>query len=126
VATPPAVVERPRVKLEVRAAPSTAQIMLDGQPLANPFAGALPLDEGQHELAVRAPGYRGETRTITLDRDRAIEIRLARDLKRPAKEEPHAEVATPPPAQPPPPSPPPGKTIYKGTKGSLITEFPEK
>jgi serine/threonine-protein kinase len=126
VVTPPPV-EAPRVKLEVQATPAGAQLILDGKPLANPFSGELPRDAIEHQLAVRATGYKSETRTLTLDRDRAIEVRLARELKRPAGDLLHAHAATPPTtsnATAPPPEP--GKPIYKGTKGTLITDFPEK
>ena len=114
-----------QVKLEVRVTPETAQLTLDGKPLANPFAGSLPRDTATHELTAKAPGWKTQTRTVTLDRDRAVELALVRD----ARPRPHAtSESTPPPAQPRPATPvePPGKPVYKGTKGNLITEFPEK
>jgi serine/threonine-protein kinase len=131
VTTPPPPSAPATVKLDVQAAPAGAQLTLDGKPLANPFTGELPRDENQHQLIVKAPGFKMETRALTLDRDRSIEVRLLREVKRPATDLVHAPPTTPAPTQPaptqsPPTQAPPSKPIYKGTKGSLITEFPEK
>jgi serine/threonine-protein kinase len=120
------------VKLEVRATPATAQLTLDGKPLGNPYAGELPLDHDIHQIVAQAPGYKKDARTLVLDRDHALDVALEREAM-PARPKPHP-LAQPgkPPATAQPPSQPQvktdesGKPIYKGTKGTLITDFPEK
>jgi serine/threonine-protein kinase len=123
------------VKLEIRVAPATAQLTLDGKLLANPYAAELPLDHDIHQIVAQAQGYKKDARTLVLDRDHSLDVALEREAA-PPKAKPHTPAlaqptkppVTPPHAQPKP-SPKPnddGKPIYKGTKGTLITDFPEK
>jgi eukaryotic-like serine/threonine-protein kinase len=112
-----------KAKLVVRATPAGAQLVLDGDVVANPLEIELSKN-GTHELVARAPGYKTQTRSVTLDGDRALTLALVKaDGGKP-------QAQKTPATEPHPPTTPAtkddGKTIYKGTKGTLITDFPEK
>jgi len=66
------------VKLELSAAPASAELVLDGAKLdGNPFSGQLRRDATLHRLEVRAAGHKTEARMVRLDRDLALRIELA-------------------------------------------------
>jgi len=66
------------VRLNIRAQPVTAALVLDGKPLGqNPYSGAQPRDQRQHELVVSAAGHQARTLSIQLDRDVDLEVGLA-------------------------------------------------
>ncbi|HEX5660116.1 MAG TPA: hypothetical protein VFX59_23130 [Polyangiales bacterium] len=79
----------------LRVSPSTAELWLDGAPLALEPEGQLVLAVGQHELRVRAPGYQELRRTWLVQGREQAELTF--DLL-----ELQREVATPAPAPPAP------------------------
>ena len=65
------------VKLELSAAPASAELVLDGAKLeSNPFSGQLPRDAALHRLEVRAPGHKSEARMVRLDQDLTLRVEL--------------------------------------------------
>jgi serine/threonine-protein kinase len=110
---PPATVANPATippataRVSIRATPPSAQLLLDDAPVPNPFTGQFPRGDLRHRLVVKAPGYRSEARWIAFDADRDLDIALVKGA---------GGAATTDTKSPP---------IYKGTKGKLITEFPE-
>jgi hypothetical protein len=126
IAQPPVEKEKPPVEkpqqpeaasLNVKTVPAEAQLFLDDAPVQNPFSGKFPKNDVKHRLTVKAAGYRSESEWITFDGDRALTITLQKGSgsheKKPDSAPKEAEVDTH------------GKPIYKGTKGKLITTFPE-
>ena len=100
----PAAVPQPSVasvRVAIAATPKRAQIWLDGQLRPNPFVGTLPLDDRDHELEVRADGYRVERQAIRLSQDLALTVQLRSAF---ARGKPPTSVARPgvgsTPAQP--------------------------
>ncbi len=77
---PPEVAEVPvapaTVELRVTTTPPDATILLDGEPTASPIT--LAGDGSEHELTVRARGYREQRLRVAADRDRALDVTLAR------------------------------------------------
>jgi serine/threonine protein kinase len=67
-----------RVQVQISTIPEAALIILDGRPLNNPYDGDLPVTDTVHQLAVSAPGYRTELRTIMLTDSQRIRITLER------------------------------------------------
>jgi len=74
------------VRVFIRPHTAKARVVLDGQALSggNPFAGHAPKDGASHALVVTAPGYAPVERTIEVDRD----VRLAIKLDRMGSDEP--------------------------------------
>jgi serine/threonine protein kinase len=69
--------EAATVKVSLRAEPVGAQLYLDGKRLAaNPFIGALPSDQRDHELRAEAQGFTTATRTLRLDADVDVMVAL--------------------------------------------------
>lgn len=64
--------------LDVRVAPNTARVVLDGNPIA---LGETEVDPGRHELVIEAAGYRTERRTMEVRRGASamIDLRLERE-----------------------------------------------
>jgi serine/threonine-protein kinase len=68
------------VEISVSVNPAEAKIFLDDKPLAgNPFKGKFPKDGGAHQLRVEAVGYTTRTDTLTLERDRSVDVGLVKD-----------------------------------------------
>jgi serine/threonine-protein kinase len=67
-----------RVQVQISTIPEAALIILDGRPLNNPYDGDLPVTDTVHQLAVSAPGYRTELRTIMRTDSQRIRITLER------------------------------------------------
>ena len=76
------------VEIAVSARPAEAKLFLDGKPLAgNPFKGKLPKDGATHLLRVEAAGYAAHTESLTLERDRSMDVVLAKEAEtRPARQ----------------------------------------
>ena len=70
----------------------------------------------RHRLVVKAAGFRTETDWITFDADRELLVKLEKGSGTHERDKPTGTQ---------PRTTPDGKPIYKGTKGKLITEFPE-
>jgi hypothetical protein len=90
--------------LELRAAPASAVLFLDGERLdANPATRRLAIDGSQHQLRAEAEGYRTSVRSFIAARDEVIDIRLE---KLAAEHQPGAvpRVTTRKPAAAPKPS----------------------
>ncbi len=78
VATPAATVE-----ISVSANPPDARVFLDDRPLTgNPARAAMPRDGSAHQLRIEAPGYATRVDTITLERDRSMDVVLVKDADR--------------------------------------------
>ncbi|MCB9596814.1 MAG: serine/threonine protein kinase [Sandaracinaceae bacterium] len=73
---PPPEAASTTVEIPVAVAPPSATLTLDGVEVQPPLE--LPADATEHELVVRAPGYRPETRALRGDRDRSVTIALRR------------------------------------------------
>jgi serine/threonine protein kinase len=67
-----------RVQVQISTIPEAALIILDGRPLNNPYDGDLPVSDTVHQLAVSAPGYRTELRTIMLTESQRVRVTLER------------------------------------------------
>jgi serine/threonine-protein kinase len=61
--TPARVEPPPRARLELRAVPADAQLLLDGKPIA---AGAVQVAPGTHVVAASAKGLRAQSRSLEL------------------------------------------------------------
>jgi len=84
------------VEVTITADPSQAKLYLDDKPLAaNPFKGKLPKDGANHQLRVEAAGYTTRTETLTLERDRSMDVVLVKDAG--ADKEPARHGGAPPP-----------------------------
>jgi hypothetical protein len=70
----------PEVVISVTAVPESAQVFIDGQPVATKQAVRRRADALAHELRVQAPGYRSITRPVRLDRDLNIVLELGQQL----------------------------------------------
>ncbi|HMJ10912.1 MAG TPA: protein kinase [Polyangiaceae bacterium] len=69
---------QPSVRVNLRAVPSSAVLVLGGRPLpGNPYSGALARDLNAQILEVRAPGFDTRTLELRLDRDVDLEVRLS-------------------------------------------------
>jgi len=99
--------------VEIRAAPASARVRLDGRPISNPFAGRVARDGAHHTIAVEAPGYFSQTDSFDADGDTERVITLRGKPKSPVPvpvEASPAAVASPAeqaPAAPVAPSPAP-------------------
>ena len=68
---------------------------------------------------IKANGYRSETEWITFDSDKELVVKLEKGSGTHERVKPTAQNPAPPEVGPD------GKPIYKGTKGKLITTFPD-
>ena len=76
----------PRLRVVVKGAPAGLQVLRDGKvvpPAA--LAEALPADPGAHEIRASAPGFKPETRTVTLEEKKTttVDIELVVDPSAP-------------------------------------------
>ncbi|MFT3768639.1 MAG: hypothetical protein QM820_24600 [Minicystis sp.] len=72
----------PRLKIVVKGAPSGLEVLRDGKEVPVAALGeALPADPGAHEIRARAPGFKAETRTVTLEEKKTatVEIEMVAD-----------------------------------------------
>jgi serine/threonine-protein kinase len=83
----PAAVAQPvptTITVALSVVPASATLLLDGVPVANPFATRVPRDAREHTLVASAPGHRTITRTISFDGDVDVELALSRATVEPA------------------------------------------
>ncbi len=138
------------VHLIIRAQPATAELYLDNAKIDNPYDAHFPRSDAKHHLVGKAPGHRAESSWISFDQDHELTVTLVkgsgthdmpRKLPSPPpvtepvvanKSETKPEIKKPEPKKPPETKPivadkpdNPDKAVYKGTKGKLITEFPD-
>jgi hypothetical protein len=66
----------PDVDYSIRATPTDAKLLLDGQPIANPAIGKHALDREPHSLKIEAPGFEPREESVTFDRSLLISIEL--------------------------------------------------
>ncbi|MDQ3340546.1 MAG: PEGA domain-containing protein, partial [Myxococcota bacterium] len=130
-------------RLRIETVPRDAEIVLDDAVVGNPFDGRFSRSELRHRMQVRAPGYKTDSRWVTFDDDQTLVITLEKDgvaeakpvrASRPAKTtvavpavtKPPTEISKPADSKPATTAPatPGAKATYKGTKGSIITEYP--
>jgi serine/threonine-protein kinase len=108
------------VEISVTAAPPEAKLFLDDKPLAgNPFKGKLPKDGASHQLRIEAAGYTTRTETLSLERDRSVDVALAKDASADK-----AVKHTGPVAPPPPPTDDLGRPAGKKPQRTLDTANP--
>jgi serine/threonine-protein kinase len=123
-----------RVRITLRTVPPSATIKIDGELVANPFSRTVPPESVAHRIEVSAEGFEPETRMLTFDAAREIELALrptargevqrSRSVKthtagtaaapRPGAtaETPRAPKATAPDD--------PARPVYKGTRATLL------
>jgi serine/threonine-protein kinase len=101
-------------QVRIKTVPADAVVLLDEAKVSNPFDGKFARGDVKHRIVVKAPGYRTEAEWITFEADRDLEIKLEKGGGT-------HERGTKPVAA----TPETGKPIYKGTKGKLITDFPD-
>ena len=151
-APPPAAVEQPDLqRLRIQTVPADATITIDDAPVENPFDGKFNKSARKHKIEVRAPGYKPDLRWLAFDTGHMLMITLEKEAEpetvaKPAKPSrptkpatkptkatattTPAATATPPvaaptaPAQPASTAPANQKPTYKGTKGTIITDYP--
>jgi serine/threonine-protein kinase len=130
--TPQAPPPPARVRLEVRAIPAEAHLLIDGQPHDNFYAEDLPRDEGRHQIEISAPGYVTYREEVVLDQPRKVVATLLADKKGGRRHSASgssttttsAPQGTPgPKADAPAASNDKGAPIYKGTKAKIITDY---
>jgi hypothetical protein len=77
----------PKLRVTVAGAPAGLHVLRDGKELpAAALGDALPADPGPHEIQASAPGFKSETRTVTLEEGKtaAVSFTLARGEDKPA------------------------------------------
>jgi eukaryotic-like serine/threonine-protein kinase len=107
--------------LTIKTTPPDAQLLLDDAKVPNPFSGKFPKGDVRHRLVVKASGYRTESEWVIFDGDKDLQIKLEKGSGTHERNKPVAQT----PENSGSPLGPDGKPIYKGTKGKLITTFPE-
>lgn len=86
----------PKLRVIVKGAPPKLEVLLDGKPiLAAALGEALPADPGPHEIRAAAPGYRVETRSVTLAEAQPSTVELALVAEAPARPSPEAGAGKP-------------------------------
>ncbi len=115
------------VHLIIHTEPATALITVDDAPVSNPFTGSFPKSDVRHHVMARATGYQNQAQWLAFDTDHELTMTL---LRAPAivpheqvRHDHETKVDATNVAKPDVKSD--GKPVYKGTKGKLITEFPE-
>jgi hypothetical protein len=65
--------------LEVRVAPASATLLLDGEKVQNPLKRPMMPDGRPHQLRVEAPGYHTQSRSLVVEAPMLLEIALVRE-----------------------------------------------
>jgi len=86
----------PEVTIDISVKPSNAKLYIDGNLVANPYHLTTPRAEGTHEIRAEAEGYETRTMFAAWDRDRVVEMTLAKRAPQP----PIAPIATAAPKNP--------------------------
>jgi hypothetical protein len=92
-----------RVELTVRVEPSLARILVDGQPVENPFHGSYVRANSTHHIVARAWGFESKSEDVLLTSDMIVSLALERSIVPAAPAPPPA--AHPAPRRAPPPAP---------------------
>jgi tetratricopeptide (TPR) repeat protein len=110
----------PRLRVDVaKAAPPGSRVVLDGRELSPSVLGTdLPLDPGEHKLAVTAPGRDERTFTATLVEKQQLTIEVAPAEPRLAA--PASSGTAPAVRAPRPPVPPPGRSRDPGMTAGFV------
>ena len=67
----------PRLRVVVKGAPAGIEVLRDGKAVpAAALGNSLPADPGPHEIRATAPGYRPQTRTVTLEEKKTVTVEL--------------------------------------------------
>jgi hypothetical protein len=71
----------PRLDLDVSPKPSGIEVTIDGKPVSAALDAPLPLDPGEHEVVVRAPGHREQRLVVSASPGtvRELDVRLVPD-----------------------------------------------
>ncbi|MGM9796949.1 MAG: PEGA domain-containing protein [Parabacteroides sp.] len=64
-------------KVSVHVSPHNAEVLIDGQPVTNSSIEPLPIQIGQHSVEVKAPGYRGQSQSVTISENRTSDISIS-------------------------------------------------
>jgi len=96
----------PVVRLSVRATPTHAEVLVDGERVSNPFHRLLTQDDKPHRVVIVAKGYEPRSTVIHYRRDVDIDVELTRSSTPPSRE---ARNPPPPPPGPPTLDPWPGR-----------------
>lgn len=111
LAAAPAESEANLVRVQISTLPPDAEVLLDGEPISNPFDGELERDKKPHELIVRREGFEETKRTMVLNSAQRVFIPLtALGAKTEASERPEPQPAplkSAPPRVAPRPKPAP-------------------
>lgn len=68
----------PRLRIVITGAPAGVQVQRDREEIpASALGEALPADPGVHQVHVSAPGYREETRAVTLEEGKTAVVEIA-------------------------------------------------
>jgi hypothetical protein len=113
----------PKVRVVIQRPPAHLTISSDGTPVVQSAAGEpFPINPGEHEIAVAAPGHRTEKRTVTLVEGQALELVfdmvVGEDPDATTDAKP-APAPTPLPDQPTPPPPDDGIAPWAWPVGAV-------
>jgi hypothetical protein len=104
------------VHVRIAAAPSSAQILVDGKAVSNPYDAHAPAGE-HHRVQVEAPGHTERDITLGFERDQKLTIKLER-VRAPIAARPAA------PARPVVHAPAPARTSTPQVAASTMTITP--
>jgi len=67
----------PQVTISISVSPGDARLVLDGEPVTNPFTTHRRSDKQLHSLVAEAPGYASLQRSVQFERDLTVVLALA-------------------------------------------------
>jgi serine/threonine-protein kinase len=73
----------PEVAIDISVKPSSAKLYIDGKLATNPYHLTTPRADGAHEIRAEAEGYETRTMSLAWDRDRVLEMTLAKRAPEP-------------------------------------------
>jgi hypothetical protein len=88
----------PKMSVKVQPNPPGLEVTRDGLPVVNSVLGELlPVDPGEHEVVVRAPGFEEARRAVTVERGRSleVEVNLVPSIRQASPPAPPAQMAGP-------------------------------
>jgi len=65
------------VNIEIRATPAEAELLVDGERVANPYRTRSSPSDWNHLIEARAPGHKARTTGLLFDRDRRVTLALS-------------------------------------------------